>query len=203
MKRTFLLALLLSATTIFAQSNVSLRFMGLTVHPGGDPTAELQPYKLDKDAWLVLNFGGVFSYEKFIWQDFMSFNGVQAFFADCSAGFASVSHVGIRGYFLKTKRHRMGFQLGSAFMVREDWSRLEGYESSGRLKSYDSKLFGPVQYRFFPIAMMLEYDCKLNKHWDLTAGITPGPFAFTSAVGVKYWFNRDFKEKLYLPRIKD
>jgi hypothetical protein len=187
---------LLSVAT--AQNNISLKYFGLTIHPFGDRTAYMQPYKLDKNARFVLNFGGFASYEHFVWEDILSVKGLQGVFTDCSGGMAGVTHIGVRTN-VDRGRHRVSFGLGPTFFYREDWNRIEGYQDSGFLKHGNSRLFGPVQYRFFWYGMELEYDYRLGDRTDLSVGCTPGfPFVFTWSVGVKYWLNKDFRKTVKL-----
>lgn len=199
------LALLLSCGMVRSQtpSNIGLKFIGLTMHPMGDRTANLQPYKLDPHARFVFNFGGVLSYERFIWQDVFSIKVLQALFADCSAGLASVTHVAIRGTFLNRNGHRLSIGFGPAFMVRQDWARLPDYHSSGFMNESEFPLLGPVQWKMFWYGIEIEYDLRLSKHWDFSASLVPGvPMAITIGAGMKYWFGRDYKEKISLPKVK-
>lgn len=184
-------------------SNVSLKFLGFTIHPQGDPTAYLQPYKFDKKARFVMNFGGVLAYERFIWQDIISVKGLQALFADCSAGLASATHVAIRGTFLRRPRHRLSMGFGPALIVREDWGRHPDYQSSGFMNEGYIKPIGKVQWKIFWYGIEFEYDWKISERLDISASLTPGvPMAVTIGGGIRYWFNRDFEEKLYLPKMK-
>lgn len=186
-----------------SQNNLSMEFVGLTIHPAGDPTAHLQPNKLDEDARFVINYGGVLSYEHFIIGDVFAVKGLQAVLADCSAGWASITQIAIKGMVIRQPRHRLGLSIGPAFMMRESWNRFEDYESSGYLNEANSPLFGPVQYKFFPFAAEIEYDVKVGRKTDLTFSIVPGiPMAFTFGFGLKYWINKEFDHKLYLPKIK-
>lgn len=181
---------------------MSLKFMGLTIHPTGDRTAYLQPYKLDRNAYFVMNFGGVLGYERFLWQDVISVKALQALFADCSAGLASVTHVAVRGTFLDRGRHRLSIGFGPAFMVRQDWGRLPGYEPSGYFNQSTWGLLGPVQWKFFWYGVEMEYDVQLSDRLDFSASFVPGlPMAITLGLGLKYWFERDYKEKISLPKV--
>ena len=203
MKRILLIILFCFAFKVNAQNNLNLEFVGLTIHPAGDPTAHLQPNKLDENARFVINYGAVLTYEHFIIGDVLALKGLQSVFADCSAGWAAISHIAIKGMVLRRPKHRLGISLGPAFMIRESWRRFEDYESSGYLNDMYSPIFGPVQYKFFPVAAEIEYDLKLNEQLDFTFSVVPGvPMAFTFGFGIKYWFNRDFKHRIYLPKIK-
>jgi hypothetical protein len=204
MKKIILILNLLCGITILAQSNLSAEFVGFTIHPAGDPTAHLQPNKLDQNARFVMNYGGVLTYEKYLVSDIFAVRVLEAVFADCSAGWASITQVAIKGVVLRTPKHRLGVSLGPGFMVRESWTRFEDYKSSGFLNEGNSKLLGPVQYKFFPVACELEYEYSLTNRCDLAFSITPAlPMAMTIGAGFKFWFNKDFNEGgLFLPRVK-
>lgn len=184
-------------------SNVSLKFLGLTWHPLGDPLAHLQPFRLDEEARLVMNFGGALGYERYIWQDVFSVKALQAVFADCSAGLASATHVAVRGTFLHRQGHRLSIGFGPALMVRQDWARFPSYQSSGYFHAGYVRPLGPVQWKLFWYGIEVEYDVRLGDHLDFSASLTPGiPMAVTIGGGVKYWFTRRYQEKLHLPRVR-
>lgn len=203
MKKNIWSLILLGSLSAFGQSNFSVEFVGLTVHPAGDRTAHLQPNKLDPNARFVVNYGAVITYEKYLLNDVFAVRGLQSVLADCSAGWASISHIGIKAIAFKSQKHRIGVSLGPAFMIRESWRRFEDYESSGFLNDGQSDLFGPIQYKIFPLAAEIEYEIKLNDKIDWQFSFTPGlPMALTFATGVKFWINRNFDDKLRLPKIK-
>lgn len=184
-------------------SNLSLKFLGFTIHPFGDRTADLQPFKLDRHARFVMNFGGVLCYERYIWQDLVSVKGLQAVFADCSAGLASATHVAIRGTFLNRKKHRLSVGFGPALVIRQDWARFPGYQSSGFMNTGYLRPFGAVQWKVFWYGIEFEYDWRISERLDLSASLTPGvPMAVTLGAGVKYWISREHVDKVYLPKIK-
>jgi hypothetical protein len=209
-KSTLIIALFLLFTIHFSlstsaqtPSNVSLKFMGLTIHPTGDRTAYLQPYKLDPNAYFVMNFGGGLGYERFIWMDVLSVKALQVIFADCSAGLASVTHVALRGTFLNKGRHRLSIGFGPAFMMRQSWNRLPNYESSGYFNESYIRPLGPVQWKLFWYGVEMEYDVRINDRLDFSTSLAPGlPMAITLGFGLKYWFERDYKEKIALPKVK-
>ena len=81
-------------------------------------------------------------------------------------------------------------------IVRRSWSRFPDYKGSKIFKEVTDTRIGDVQYAFYPYGLDIEYDYQLTKKCDLSVGFTPGfPFVMTFAVGMKYWFNKDFKEK--------
>jgi hypothetical protein len=184
-------------------SNLSLKYLGFTIHPQGDRTANLQPYKLDREAHFVANFGGALGYERFILQDILSVKLVQALFADCSAGLASVTFASIRANFMDRGRHRLSMGFGPALMVRQSWERLPDYKSSGYMNTGYIKPIGAVQWKLFPYGVEFEYDVRISRRLDFSMSLTPGlPLAVTMGAGLKYWVERDYKYKVYLPRVK-
>lgn len=199
-----LIGLLFLSSPIKAQSTFTVKYFGLTVHPFGDPTANLQPFKLDRNARFVANFGLFVGYEKFIYKDFISLKILQAGFTDCSGGAAGFSHIGVRVVAYDKGKHFGSIGFGPVFLYRESWSRFgEEYVSSGYFKERQTK-YGPVQYKFIPYGLDLEYDYELNEKNSLSFSMTPGvPMAIIFSVGWKHWFNKkeeSYKKVIYVPR---
>jgi hypothetical protein len=96
MKLKILFAFLLMCSSLSAQETITLKYFGLTIHPFGDPTAHLQPNKLDSKARFVANVGLFAGYEKFFFKDLFSVKIIQGAVSDCSNGFASITHLGAR-----------------------------------------------------------------------------------------------------------
>lgn len=170
-------------------SAFTVKYFGLTVHPFGDRTAELQPYKLDKGAHFVLNFGGYAGYEKFVYKDLVSVKVIQGLFSDCSGGWASVTHFGVRALLLEREKHRLYFGIGPTFLLRDSWTRFgDRYKPSGFFNvDYDTFL-GDVQWKFIPYACEIEYDYRCSPRDHLSIGFTPGvPLACTFSFGWKHW----------------
>jgi hypothetical protein len=189
LKIIFLFVVIFIGEKIHAQNNVTLKYFGLTFHPFGDRTAYLQPYKLDKGAHLVANFGGFIGYEHYIWQDIASIKVMQAFFTDCSAGKAGFTHIGIRGLMLDKNKNRLMLGVGPTWFYRESWSRFPEYKDKGFFKNENG-----VQSKFFWYGVEIEYDRQISNNLDLSVSYTPGlPFVMTFAVGVKYWLGKDFR----------
>ncbi len=90
-KIAFITLLIAFSSHVFSQNNIGLQFFGLAIHPKGDPlNAHLMPFKLDKDACFVVNFGIVASYDHFFYKDILSVKIGQTFFADCATKFDAV-----------------------------------------------------------------------------------------------------------------
>ena len=75
---------LLSLTVLFsiclkAQNNIGIKYFGLSIHPKGEhENSFLMPNKLDKNGYLVMNFGAVVSYEYFIVEERVSLKIAQS-----------------------------------------------------------------------------------------------------------------------------
>jgi hypothetical protein len=186
-----------------AQSNWSIKYFGLTIHPFGDASADIQPYKLDENAYFVLNFGGYVGYEKFIWNDFLSVKLKQGLFTDCSAGWMGVTHLGLQMKLIEGEKHRLSFGAGPTLIYRESWTRFDFYEKNPFWNYYNSNRLGEVQWRTMLYGCEFVYDYRLTENLELSSGFTPGfPMAFTFSIGVKYWMSREFEQKYFLARPK-
>lgn len=188
-----------------AQETLTLKYFGLAIHPFGDPTAHLQPLKLDKNARFVMNAGLFAGYEKFFFRDLLSVKIIQGITTDCSAGLASVSHLGLRVLLMKTKKNRVYFGAGPALIVRQSWTRFgDDYTSSGFFNEYNSALLGPLQWKMIFYGMEFEYDYSFSENNYLSVSVTPGIPATTLSVGWKHWFNLKPVDtyKIYIPKKK-
>lgn len=190
--------------TLTAQSALTVKYFGMTIHPFGDKTAHLQPKKLDPNAVFVLNKGLFVGYERFVYQDLISIKVIQGVMTDCSDGLAEVSHLGVRATLLQTDKHRLCMGIGPTLIVRESWTRFgNAYTSSGFFNEANSERFGALQWRFVPYGFEFEYDYCISKKNNLSVSLTPGiPLANIVSIGWKHWIN--FKEfddvKLYVPK---
>src|SRR5687768_16694856 len=91
----FVLFFLFSAR-VKAQSNLNLKFFGLSLHPNGDVNGPLLPLNPDKKGYLVLNLGGSLGYEYFLKKDKFSLKAIQAVYSDCAAQLGGFTHLGVR-----------------------------------------------------------------------------------------------------------
>lgn len=191
MKKLLVIASVLVSPFAFTQNCFSLRYFGLTVHPFGDQTAALQPYKLDKNAIVVANFGAFASVDHYIKKDYIAITVMQAAFTDCSGGWGGFTHIGLRARLLDEKRHRLVLGIGPMFYYREDWNRFDAYHDSGYFRRYHSSHIGNVQYKIFPVGFEFAYHYELSEHFDLNAGFTPGlPLACSFSAGLTWWPKR-------------
>lgn len=191
MKTIAFLLFLVGVNSTFAQSTFTAKYFGLTVHPFGDPTANLQPNKWDSEARLVGNVGLFIGYEKFFYKDLVSAKVIQAVFSDCSAGLAGLTHIGLRVLALEHGHHRMYLAGGPTFIYRDSWKRFGiAYEESGFFRNGYVKGLGDVQYKFIWYGMELEYDYVFTERNSLSVSFTPGiPLAMILSVGWKHWFS--------------
>ncbi|MFT5859050.1 MAG: hypothetical protein ACI865_001146 [Flavobacteriaceae bacterium] len=198
-----LFLLVFSAHLSTAQETLTIKYFGLTIHPFGDPTADLQPNKLDKDAHFVANIGLFVGYENFIYEDFFSIKLIQGFVSDCSNGFASVTHLGPRIALLRKEKHRLYFGIGPTLLVRDSWNRFgDAYESSGYFNETYSPRLGELQWKLIPYAFEFEYDYAFTPENQLSVSLTPGVPAMIFSIGWKHWFHlREYDDlKLFKPK---
>ncbi|MCB9261496.1 MAG: hypothetical protein H6607_03910 [Flavobacteriales bacterium] len=204
MRIGFLVLIGLCISFAQAQSAFTLKYFGLTSHPKGDPTAELQPNKLDKNARLVVNVGAIGGYEKFVFKDLYSVKVMQGFLADCSNGFMSVSHIGARVMLYKDDKHRINFGIGPTFVFRESWNRFGSkYTSSGFFNEYTTKKGKEWQWKFVWYAFELEYDYCFNQKDNFSISLIPVfPLALISNFGWKHWieYKEYDKTRIYVPK---
>ncbi len=180
---------------VTAQHTHSVKYMGITIHPFGDDYAYLQPVKLNKDAHVVLNFGALYEYEKYIRTNELSVKASTALILDCSLGWASANMLAIKAYFLKKTKHRLGLSFGPFYYLRESWERFDTYDNTSKFKEHDSKILGQTQSIFFWYGATVDYDYKLNEKWDFSMTFAPGiPYVMLLSVGVKYWPERKFNK---------
>lgn len=196
MKKIFVFIFVFISAAVFSQNSLSVRYFGLTIHPFGDQTASVQPYKLDKHAIVVANFGGFLVFDHYLKKDYIAITLMQAAFTDCSGGPAGFTHIGIRARLLDKGKHRLVFGAGPMLYYRRDWNRFDPiYEDSGFFNKYHSSHIGDIQYKIFPVGFEFAYHYEISEHFDFNAGFTPGlPLACSFSAGITWWPKR-FEEK--------
>lgn len=184
---TFLLFVIAFSSHVFSQNNVGLQFFGLAIHPKGDPlNAHLMPFKLDKDAYFVVNFGVVASYDHFVYKDILSIKVGQTIFADCATRFAGVSHIGIRVKVFKIGKHRLQLGIGPTFMFRRSWFELNGYVQTHPINGSPEDKY---QTRFIWYGGEIEYKYSINDYIDISAGFIPYyNIIMSTYLGINYKF---------------
>ncbi len=182
---------------LYAQDNIGLRFLFSTIHPDGDDMAFLMPNRLDKRANIVLNWGFIGSYQRYVYRKRIALKFAQGAYSDCANLFAGHTHLGFRLNVLNGKKHYLEVGFGPTLVYRETWRKLDGYVQQTKLLK-NSKNW---QYNFVWYGGEIEYDYAINKNLNLNINCIPGyPDFMTFAVGVRYWLrpiaaNRDWIKK--------
>ncbi len=178
-----LFVFLLSCQVLMAQDNIGIKFFGLSIHPKGErQNALLMPNKLDKNGYLVMNFGAELMVEKFVFRDIISVKEVQALYADCAQRLGGFSHIGVRGRILKIGRHSLSGGIGPTFVFRRNWLELPGYVNPDRFKGGMGEKY---QYLFLWYGGEFEYKYAISERVEATCSFVPGyPDLMSLALGV-------------------
>lgn len=179
----------LGVSDLWAQgrNSISLKFMGLSFHPlSGKDNAPLMPHRLDPRGYLVLDLGGMFSYERFLYRDVLSLKFAQGLYADCAAQLAGFTHLGLRGRIFSFKRHSLYGGIGPTLIYRHSWAKLPGYSDTGYYRKDPS---GTWEYRFLWYGGEFEYKYGLSARMDASVTFVPGyPDLIALAVGCSWRF---------------
>lgn len=167
----------------FGQHNFGIKYFGLTIHPKGEKQPELMPYKLDRKAVYVVNFGTILSYQQYIYRDILSIKLAQGVYSDSGGLLAGHTHIGPRIQFFKGKNFEVLFGFGPTLIYRRNWNIKPGYEPSGLFKEK-----GNVQYKYVWYGGEFEFNQRLNEKFDLSVHILPGyPRIVSFGFGIRYW----------------
>lgn len=192
--KLLILILLCITGKSYAQDNFGVNFIFLTWHPGGDDMAFLQPGKLDKNASLVVNWGGVLHYERYIYRNRISVKIAQAAYSDCAQLFAGHTHLAFRINALNGENHALRFGFGPTWVYRKSWDRFPGYVQKTDLL----KVKGDWQRTFVWYGGEIEYDVKVSQKMDVNLHVIPGiPDFFTFGIGTRIWLNRPPSNKTW------
>ena len=175
-----------------AQDNIGIKFFGLSIHPKGEKdNAFLMPNKLDKNAYLVMNFGAEIMYEKFLHKDILSVKVVQALYSDCAEKLGGFSHIGIRAKIFKIERHSLFGGIGPTLVFRRNWQEMSEYVNPNRFKG---EVNDKWQCLFLWYGGEFEYKYLISDRVDFSASFIPGyPDLMSLAVGVNLKFNNGKK----------
>ena len=165
--------------------SIGLKFMGLSFHPlSGKPNAELMPNRLDEQAYFVLDFGALLTYEYFIVPDVLSVKFIQGLYADCAAQIAGVTSIGLRARIFQIGRHSLFGGIGPTWIYRHNWYRIPNYVDT---KYYKGTPTDKWQYKFLWYGGEFEYKFAISSKLDFAAIFVPGyPDLMAFAVGVNY-----------------
>ena len=177
---------------VIAQDNIGIIFFGLSIHPKGEKdNAFLMPNKLDKNAYLVMNFGTEIMYEKFLYKDIVSVKIVQALYADCAEKLGGFSHIGIRVKIFRIGRHSLFGGIGPTLVFRRNWQEMSGYVNPNRFKGEFNDKW---QHLFLWYGGEFEYKYIISDRIDFSSSFIPGyPDLMSLAVGVNLKFNNGEK----------
>ena len=175
-----------------AQDHIGIKFFGLSIHPKGEKdNAFLMPNKLDKNAYLVMNFGAEIMYEKFLHKDILSVKVVQALYSDCAEKLGGFSHIGIRAKIFKIERHSLFGGIGPTLVFRRNWQEMSEYVNPNRFKG---EVNDKWQCLFLWYGGEFEYKYLISDRIDFSASFIPGyPDLMSLAVGVNLKFNNGKK----------
>ena len=192
MNKSIILIALISLFTfserVIAQDNIGIKLFGLSIHPKGEKdNAFLMPNKLDKNAYLVMNFGAEIMYEKFLYKDIVSAKIVQALYVDCAEKLGGFSHIGIRAKIFKIDRHSLYGGIGPTLVFRRNWQEMSGYVNPNRFKGDVNEKW---QQLFLWYGGEFEYKYIISDRIDFSASFIPGyPDLMSLAAGVNYKFD--------------
>lgn len=192
MNKSIILIVLISLFTfserVIAQDNIGIKFFGLSIHPKGEKdNAFLMPNKLDKNAYLVMNFGAEIMYEKFSYKDIASVKIVQALYVDCTEKLGGFSHIGIRAKIFKIGRHSLYGGIGPTLVFRRNWQEMSGFVNPNRFKGDFNEKW---QHLFLWYGGEFEYKYIISDRIDFSASFIPGyPDLMSLAAGVNYRFD--------------
>lgn len=162
----------------------TVKFFGLSAHLRPTPYPELFRNKLDEKGILVLNFGGIAGYERFVVRDVISIRVEQGLYSDCASSLAGFTHLGWRGQIFRAGRHSLNGGFGPTLVYRRDWNRLKGYEDDGY---FNRK--GDWQYKFYWYGGEFEYNYQLARQLDLSVNLVPGiPELVSFGAGIRRRF---------------
>ena len=192
LKVVLISSIFMLSSSLKAQNNVGLKFFGLSFHPKGEhENAFLMPNKLDKNGYLVMNFGAVVSYEHFIFKEIISLKVAQALYSDCAARLGGFSHIGLRGRILKKGKHTLLGGIGPTIIYRKNWVELNGYENKNRFKG---EIYDKWQYMFIWYGGEFEYRYSISENMDITSSFVPG---YPDLMSLSFGINIKIKNKLH------
>lgn len=186
MKKTFILVIYIFMFKMIFSADVALgiKYFGLSIHPVGVKNPTLMPYKLDSQAYLVLNEGITLNTEYYLIEDALSIKFVQGIYADCTTSFAGFTHIGFRGTLFKYKNHSINGGIGPTLVYRKNWYRLSGYDNE--LSFFRGGKTDEWQWNFLWYGGEFEYNYALSDSTELSISLIPGfPDLVSLSMGFK------------------
>jgi hypothetical protein len=145
--------LFISKTKLFGQEQIGVYLCGVTIHAKGDPNAILMPLKLSNKGYVILNYGIVGHYKKYLTKR-LSFDAIQSFQADCGLQASSGTKIGLSFDIISKEQNRLKVSLGPGFYIRESWTKFEQYT---RVNDLTESKNGKWEYVFIPVVPHIEY----------------------------------------------
>lgn len=180
----FLIALL-ATTQAQSDSNIGIKYIGLSIHPhGGNGNEIIMPNKLDTKAHFVINLGAIIAYEHFIYKNIITIKFLQGFYADCAVQPAGFTSIGLRARIFKYGKHSLYGGAGPTLLYRRNWFRLKGYYDSNYFKGDKNSYW---QHRFIWYGGEFEYKIELTEKIDCCVSFIPGyPDLMAITAGITY-----------------
>jgi hypothetical protein len=161
---------------------LSVQYLGITYHPNGGNTPEVYPLRLDNKAYLVFDVGVAANLDyRLNRYSFLRFTS--ALYKDCAFVTAGCAHIGPR-LELNWAGNSINAGIGPIFSFRRDWHQFEQYKDD---EFYGNRVYHGWQYRFFPIAVELEYLRRINESMEFQWSVIPGgELILTSLFGIRF-----------------
>lgn len=189
MKKLVCIVLLSFSLGAFCQNNYSLKLYGLGVHPFNENNTSILTRTIDKNGKFAFEPGIILAAEYFVNSDMVSVKPMQSFYYDRLGKIAGFTHLGLRAYVYKEKRHALALGIGTSLFYRQTWSGEPNYVDEDIYKTKND-----FQYKLFMLSGEIEYSYYLSKLNYFTISLNHIDLqAFTFAVGYKQLFK--YKKK--------
>lgn len=191
MKYLLTIILFVCCNAIFSQNSYSIKAFAIGVHPFSELNTDILTNKLGSNDLLAFEPGLILASEFFLNSDMVSIKPMQSIYLDRMGQIAGFTHLGLRAYVYKKKKHSLVLGIGSSLFYRQDWSGIENYIDED---IYEIKK--GFQYKFFMLSGEIEYNYYLSKlnYFTLSANHIDLQ-AFTASVGFKRLFKYRKKKK--------
>lgn len=163
-----ILLLFIFSVFVFGEDRVSIKIMGLSLHPNGAKSSEVMPLKFDKKGYLVPNIGLIFAYDREI-SDGIYIRFSQGLYFDCALKPAGFTQVNLRGDIFDSGETRINIGCGPTIIYRKSWKILEGYNPTSFYKEK-----GSIEYTYLWYGGDIEYNKKLEKNGEFQLSFVPG-----------------------------
>ena len=188
--------LFLFCNSVYSQNSYSAKIFGVGFHPFSEVNSQILTKKIDNNGQFAFEPGVILASEFFLNSDMVSLKPMQSVYFDRMGKIAGFTHLGIRAYVYKKKRHSLVLGIGTSLFYRQDWSNIENY--------IDEDIYGTkydFQYKLFMLSGEIEYNYYLSGLSYFTVSLNQIDLqAFTFSVGIKQLFK--YKKKKHKRRRK-